>query len=138
MMSIEEDGGEHAALDDEGYGPRDEFPRSSACGSMKEKMRPWTQSTSPMQFGPQRRMPVRAAISAEPVLQALPLRAGFGEAARFDHDAADPLRGALLDRRGHQRGGDEDDGEVHRAGDGADGGITGQAFDLAGISGLTG
>ena len=76
--------------------------------------------------------PGRAAISASAFWRLGPFRTGFGETARFDHDPRNALRGALLHRRRHQRGGDEDDGEVHRAGDGADGGITGQAVDLRG------
>ena len=110
-------------------------PRSSACGSMKEKMRRWTQSTSPMQFGPQRRMPVRAAISESLSCRRFPSGPVSAKPPDSMMTPRTPRAAQLFDRRGHLRGGDEDDGEVHRVGDGVDGGITGQAFDLGDISG---
>jgi hypothetical protein len=65
-------------------------------------------------------MPVREAMSESVFCR----RSPSGPASAKPPDS-------ILDCRRHQRSRDEDDGQIHRIRYGADGGITGQTFDLS-------
>ena len=126
----QKDGGEHAALDHEGDGTGDEplflclfahkgedvavdhINKAHAVGSPDADSRP---GGGPGEF----------------LLEFGPFRTGFGKTARFNHDAGDAFRCALLHRRGNLCGGNEDDGEIHWERDGAYGGITGKTLDFS-------
>ena len=83
-----------------------------------------------MQLGPISRQPARRTLSSEHRLARAPFRVALAEAGADHADRPDVLADAVVDRREHLGGRDDDDREIDRTGDVGHSRIGGQAADL--------
>ena len=134
---VEKEGsGKQAALDHERNIPGDPFPLARP-GVHKRKDTVVLHVDEPHAIGTPDPDPLCGGHFSQFGLVLGTFRTGFRKTARFDHDPGNPSRCALFDRRRHKRGGNEDDRQIQRIGNGADGRVAGQALDLT-ITGVDG
>ena len=82
-------------------------------------------------FGPSSRTPYSLGDRHDLVLELV--FAGLGEAGRDQHGVGDALAAHLLQRRGHELGGDREDRHVHLTGDVRDTLVRLAAQDVVGL-----
>lgn len=85
-----------------------------------------------MQFGPTKRIPQRRATSETCHSRFRPASENSEKPPRLDHRPVDPLPPAGGEQIRHRRRRGEDDGQIDAGGQCVDGGVDGDAVDLAG------